>query len=68
MRINAVTHMKIFDAVVNHAYLMQNPSDNSLKIAQEDFDKFENARQYAMMLNRNGWLYEFYKRLVEGTV
>lgn len=66
--INAVTHMKIFDAVVNHAYLMQNPSNNTLAIPQEDFDKFENARRYALMLNQKGILYDFYKRLVEGTV
>lgn len=66
--INAYTHLRMFDAVVNHAFRMQNPSTDTLTIAQEDFEKYENARQYAMMLNRNGWLYDFYKRLVEGTV
>lgn len=66
--INTITHMRMFDAVVDHAYRMQNPTYNLLNIPQEDFQKFENARQYALMLNRNGWLYDFYKRLVEGTV
>lgn len=66
--INAVTHLRMFDAVVNHAYRMQNPSGNTLTIPQEDFIKFENARRYALMLNRNGLLYDFYKRLVGGAV
>lgn len=66
--INAITHLRMFDAVVNHAYIMQNPSSNTLAIPQEDFEKFENARRYALMLNRNGLLYDFYKRLVGGTV
>lgn len=66
--INTIIHLRMFDAVVNHAYRMQNPSGNTLAIPQEDFEKFENARRYALMLNQRGILYDFYKRLVGGTV
>lgn len=66
--INAVTHMRMFDAVVNHAYRVQKPSDEFIIPQQEDLQKFEYARQYALMLNRYGWLEAFYKRLVSETL
>ena len=58
----------MFDAVVNHAYRVQKPSDYFMIPQQEDLQKFENARQYALMLNRIGFLEAFYKRLVSETV
>ena len=66
--INAVTHLRMFDAVVAHAYRVQQPKGNQLYMADEDFQKFENAKQYALMLNRLGYLEAFYKRLVKETV
>ena len=63
--INAVVHMRMFDAIVNHAYRVQKPSNSFPSIPQEDFQKFENARQYALMLNRQGLLTKFYERLVK---
>lgn len=66
--INAVIHLRMFDAVVNHAYKIQNPTEATLTIPQEDFVKFENARQYALDLNRKGLLLDFYKRLVNEQV
>lgn len=68
MMINAVVHLKIFDAVVNHAYRVQKPKTDTFTIPQEDFQKFENARQYALELNRRGLLEEFYKRIVSEAV
>lgn len=63
--INAITHLRMFDAVMNHAYRVQQPKGNSLYMANEDFQKFENARQYALMLNRHGLLQKFYERLMK---
>lgn len=66
--INAVVHLRIFDVVVNHAYKVQKPKADTFTIPQEDFEKFENARRYALALNRVGLLEEFYKRLVNEAV
>lgn len=66
--INAVIHLKIFDAVVNHAYRVQKPTGDTFTIPQEDFKKFEDARRYALALNRIGLLEEFYKRIVSEAV
>ena len=66
--INAITHLRIFDAVVNHAYKIQKPKADTFTIPQEDFVKFENARKYALALNRIGLLEEFYKRIVSEAV
>ena len=66
--INAVIHLRIFDAVVNHAYRVQKPTNNTFTIPQEDFVKFENARQYALALNSVGLLQAFYERLVKEQV
>lgn len=63
--INAIIHLRMFDAVVNHAYKVQKPTNNTFTIPQEDFVKFENARQYALDLNRRGLLQNFYERLVK---
>lgn len=66
--INTITHLRMFDAVVAHAYKVQQPTKNTVTIPQEDFEKFENARQYALMLNRIGLLQMFYNRLVSEAV
>ena len=66
--INAITHMRMFDAVVNHAYKVQKPSDDLIIPQQEDLQKFENARQYALALNSVGLLQAFYERLVKEQV
>ena len=66
--INAAIHLRMFDAVLAHAYKVQKPSDEFMMPQQEDLLKFENARQYALMLNRKGLLEAFYKRLTKGLV
>ena len=65
---NAIVQMKMFDTIVNHAFLMQKPNGKGSIILQEDFAKFENARKYGLYLHRLNLLEPFYKRIMEGKV
>lgn len=63
--INVYSHLRMFDEVVAHAYKVQRPKENTVTIPQEDFEKFENAKRYALALNSVGLLEEFYHRLLK---
>jgi hypothetical protein len=66
---NAIVQMRMFDMVMTHAYNAQKPKNfKGVTIPQDEFKKFENARNYALYLHRLNLLEPFYKRIMEGKV
>lgn len=66
--INTITHLRMFDVVVNHAFTAQKPKGKGEIILQEDYAKFENARRYGLYLNRLGLIPEMYNKIARGNV
>ena len=66
---NTIHHLRMFDVVMNYAFNVQKPKPfEGLQIPQDEFLKFENARKYALYLDRQGFLEEMYKRIIRGAV
>lgn len=66
---NTIHHLRMFDTVLTYAFNVQKPKEfDGLQIPQEEFQKFENARIFALDLNRKGLLEEMYKRIIRGEV
>ena len=69
MIINPIVELKMFDVVMTHAYNAQKPKNFSgVTLPQDEFKKFENARNYALHLHRLNLLEPMYKRIMEGKI
>lgn len=66
---NALIQMRMFDTVMNYAFMVQKPKKiDGISIPQDEFRKFEEARLFALNCHRLGILEIFYKRIMEGKV